>query len=304
MTTKTLKQTKRYESKELRAYIKGDYIVHKIIIKTPHAQKKQLNMNICSCYYDILLLNQNKIHKLRNIRRSSNRILSIIDKNPSKFSENIRELAMSAPSGIELNRAPDNHNCHETQIAVKNIKLLIKQNKVYKSKKGTQSNKALVPYYPGDDKSDVIFRRLQDGQLHCFIKKSDESNEYDSEVSSDSESDNQNENTERAKKLAAKSKSKMDTYIHPGKKLNHIIGHWYRCMEPRFKCKWEAPFPDSVLNAYQIMMFPKETKKYLLKLSPRSFNTLTHRTPKLWETVWDTVDDKEESVSSNIQQSA
>lgn len=288
------------------------------------------------------MINPIKQYKSKELRRVSKRVLKIIDSNASRFNAEIREIAMSASTGIELGEIPPNHNCNEIQKAVKEIKLCIKERKILRNKLGTYSNQAIVPYYPGDykqpdSKDHVVFKKLQDGQLYPFTQKYADFIEFDSDNYSDASSSSYDETRERRKayvrrtsspktpeeeikdkvmitgiktekkdeeekkedprdimrKLMSEIREKAEREVIANKKLERVIGHWYRFMEPRFKCRWIGPYPDSVLSTAQVINYPKEVKKYLLGLGTKSFNTLTHRAPRLWETVWDTAEGQE-----------
>lgn len=105
---------------------------------------------ICQCYYDILLLNPNKIHSNKVISKSSKRILGIIHNNAVEFEEEAIIVAQKAAKVISTRSVPSTHNCESVKQAVKLIKKKLTNQRLLAIQKGTKSSTALVPYYPQD----------------------------------------------------------------------------------------------------------------------------------------------------------
>lgn len=107
--------------------------------------------NICHCYYDILLLNPNKNHSNKTIRKSSRRILRTIYKNVAEFKEEAVIIAQHAAKAIITGSSSSSHSCEIIEETVKLIKHKIASAKILTIQQGTRSEMALIPYHPENE---------------------------------------------------------------------------------------------------------------------------------------------------------
>lgn len=133
-------------------------------------------MEGCKCHYDVLLLNPSKRHSKKTITKSHSRISQIINESFDEFSDTAIKLVKEAAKAINSNRILVNHDCEDTQRVVK----IIKEKIFARHLKVQQAGKAMISYYPQDDKyKDVMeldnlpFRTNKSGVLVPYINNED-----------------------------------------------------------------------------------------------------------------------------------